>query len=342
MGPGTAIPLTDPVRANRFPIATLIRLSVMVIALIIIPVSPSEAQKVYSIGSLNTGDSFINAFEGFRARMTELGYRERQNVQYQYYNSKGNEELLRTIAHKLVHEKVDLIVTSSTTATVAAARATQGTPIPVVFLSAGNSQNLFKSFSGSGSNLAGISSASLELTGKRFELLKELAPGTKKIAIPLDPNGVNYKAIVAEVQATAPKFGLGYTEIHVRRVEEIGTMVQSITRKKYDAIYHPPDSLVTEGVQQVVEQAIKEKLPLVTSLLVNVKRGCLATYAADYPALGKQAAALADKIFKGIKPSELPIELPYKLNLVLNLQTAKAIDLKLAKEMLLRADQVFE
>jgi len=342
MGPGTAIPLTDAVRANRFPIATLIRLSVMVIALIIITVSPSDAQKVYSIGSLNTGDSFINAFEGFRARMTELGYRERQNVQYQYYNSKGNEELLRTIAHKLVHEKVDLIVTSSTTATVAAARATQGTPIPVVFLSAGNSQNLFKSFSGSGSNLAGISSASLELTGKRFELLKELAPGTKKIAIPLDPNGVNYKAIVAEVQATAPKFGLGYTEIHVRQVEEIGTMVQSITRKKYDAIYHPPDSLVTEGVQQVVEQAIKEKLPLVTSLLVNVKRGCLATYAADYPALGKQAAALADKIFKGIKPSELPIELPYKLNLVLNLQTAKAIDLKLAKEILLRADQVFE
>jgi putative tryptophan/tyrosine transport system substrate-binding protein len=79
-------------------------------------------------------------------------------------------------------------------------------------LSAGNPQNLFKSFSGSGNNLAGISSASLELTGKRFELLKELAPRTKKIAIPLDPNGVNYKAIVTEVQAAAPKFGLGYSE----------------------------------------------------------------------------------------------------------------------------------
>lgn len=119
-------------------------------------------------------------------------------------------------------------------------------------------------------------------------------------------------------------------------------VAQSITRKKYDAIYHPPDSLVTEAVEQVVDQAIKEKLPLLTSLLVNVKRGCLATYAADYPALGKQAAALADKIFKGSKPAELPIELPYKLNLVLNLQTAKAIDLKIAKEILLRADQVFE
>src|ERR687898_762270 len=335
-------PLTDPLRADRSPIHKLLILWIIAIALITSTASQAEAQRIYSIGSLNTGDSFINAFEGFRDRMTELGYRERQNVRYQYYNSRGNEELLRTIAHKLVYDKVDLIVTSSTTATVAAARATQGTPIPVVFLSAGNSQKLFKSFAGSGNNLAGISSASLELTGKRFELLKELAPGTKKIALPLDPNGVNYQAIVAEVQATAPKFGFGYTEIHVRRVEEIATISQSITRKKYDAIYHPPDSLVTEGVQQVVDQAIKEKLPLLTSLLVNVQRGCLATYAADYPALGKQAAALADKIFKGIKPSELPIELPYKLNLVLNLQTAKAIDLKISREMLLRADQVFE
>ena len=334
--------LSDPLRANRSPIAKFLILGTIAIFLMTTTASQAEAQKIYSIGSLNTGDSFINAFEGFRERMTELGYRERQNVRYQYYNSRGNEELLRTIAHKLVQDKVDLIVTSSTTATVAAARATQGTPIPVVFLSAGNSQKLFKSFSGSGNNLAGISSASLELTGKRFELLKELAPRTKTIAIPLDPNGVNYKAIVAEVQATAPKFGLGYSEIHVLRVEEMGTVAQSITRKKYDAIYHPPDSLVTEGVQHVVDQAIKEKLPLLTSLLVNVKRGCLATYAADYPELGKQAAALADKIFKGIKPSELPIELPYKLNLVLNLQTAKAIDLKIAKEILLRADQVFE
>lgn len=335
-------PLTESLHAQRSVIPKLLIFWTIAIALVTSVVSPAKAQRIYSIGSLNTGDSFINAFEGFRERMTELGYRERQNVRYQYYNSRGNEELLRTIAHKLVHDKVDLIVTSSTTATVAAARTTQGTRIPVVFLSAGNSQKLFKSFSGSGNNLAGISSASLELTGKRFELLKELAPRTKKIAIPLDPNGVNYQAIVAEVQATAPKFGLEYSEIHVRRVEEMRMVAQSITRKKYDAIYHPPDSLVTEAVEQVVDQAIKEKLPLVTSLLVNVKRGCLATYAADYPALGKQAAALADKIFKGSKPSELPIELPYKLNLVLNLQTAKAIDLKIAKEILLRADQVFE
>lgn len=173
-------PITEPLRANIFPIYKLLVLWTVAIALVISAASQAEAQKTYSIGSLNTGDSFINAFEGFRERMTELGYREPQNVRYQYHNSRGNEELLRTIAHKLVQDKVDLIVTSSTTATVAAARATQGTPIPVVFLSAGNSQKLFKSFSGSGNNLAGISSASLELTGKRLSYSRNWPPELKR------------------------------------------------------------------------------------------------------------------------------------------------------------------
>jgi hypothetical protein len=103
-------PLTDSLRAQRSPIPKLLIFWTIAIALVTSAVSPAEAQRIYSIGSLNTGDSFINAFEGFRERMTELGYRERQNVRYQYYNSRGNEELLRTIAHKLVHDKVDLIV----------------------------------------------------------------------------------------------------------------------------------------------------------------------------------------------------------------------------------------
>ncbi|MGH8546276.1 MAG: ABC transporter substrate-binding protein, partial [Gammaproteobacteria bacterium] len=285
---------------------------------------------------------FINAFEGFRTRMTELGYRDGQNVRYQYYNSRGNAELLRIVAEKLVQDRVDLIVTSSTTATVAAAKATEGTRIPVLFLSAGNAQKLVKNFSSSGSNLAGISSASVELTGKRFELLKELAPRTKKIAMPLNPKGVNYKAIVVETRESGAKLGLGISEIHVHSVDEVANMSATITRKSYDAIFSPADSLVTEGIEALVNQAIREKLPLITSLLVNVKRGCLATYAADDAALGKQGAVLADKILKGTRPADLPIELPHKLNLVLNLKTARAIGLTIPREILLRADEVIE
>jgi putative ABC transport system substrate-binding protein len=333
-----------PTGRNRWFMAGSVKKWVLttLISALMLASGEAQAQKVYSIGSLNTAEQFIDAFQGFRSRMAELGYRDGQNVRYQYYNSRGNEELLRIVTQKLVQDKVDLIVTSSTSATVAAVKATEDIRIPVLFLSAGNAHLLVKSFSSSGTNLAGISSASVELTGKRFELLKELAPRTKRIAMPLDPKGVNYKAIIAETQNAATKIGVNISEIHVRSVNEIAKIAPLITRKSHDAIFQPADSLVTEGIEPLVNQAIKEKLPFMSSLLVNVKRGCLATYAADYAALGKQGAVLADKILKGTKPEDLPIELPRKLHLVLNLKTAKAIGLTIPKEILLRADQVIE
>ena len=309
----------------------------------LVPLEHAAAgQNIITIGSLNTADQFLNAFEGFKARMRELGYKEDQNIRYEYRNSKGNAEKLRAMALELVQQKVDMIVTTSTTGTVAAAKATEGMRIPVVFLSAANPQLLVKGFSGSGNNVAGISSASLELTAKRFELLKELVPGAKKLVMPVDPKGVNYLMIVEEYREAAAKLGLAITELHVYRPEEIGPAMSAVTRKKYDAVFSPADTLVSAGIDGVVNQANKEKLPTITALLVNVKRGCLASYASDYVALGKQGAALANKILKGAKPADLPIEMPDKIKLALNLKTAKAIGIKISKEMLLRADEVFE
>lgn len=305
-------------------------------------VKTAEAQKIYHIGSLNTAEQFTNSFEGFKSRMAELGYVEGQNVRYDFYNAKGSTETLNSFAKKMVQDKVDLIVTSSTSATVAAAKATQGTNIPVVFLSAGNPQRLIKSYASSGSNLAGISSASVEIISKRFELLRELAPWVKRVAWLNNPQAVNSKANLEAIEKGAKGQGFTLWQIDVTSREEIVKVAPEITRKRADAIFTPPESLVTQAIEIVVRQAIKEKLPLITSLLVNVKKGCLATYAADYFALGKQGAMLADKIFKGIKPSDLPIELPDKFKLVINLKTAKAIGLKIPKEILLRADEVIE
>lgn len=305
-------------------------------------VTSAGAQKVHSIGSLNTAEQFISAFQGFRTRMAELGYRENHNVRYQFYNSRGKNDLLATLAEKLVQDKVDLIVTSSTSATAVAAKATEKTRIPVVFLSAGNPEKLVKSYAGSGNNLAGISSASLELLEKRFELLKELAPATKRVAVLHYPPGINYKSNLSEMREAAARLNLKLGEFNVMSVEEMEKSARAINRSDFDAIFAPPESFITEKVDILVKQAIKEKLPLITSLLVNVERGCLATYAANYHALGKQGAALADRILKGANPGNLPIEMPDKVNLVLNLKTAKAIDLKIAKDLLLRADQVFE
>jgi putative ABC transport system substrate-binding protein len=302
----------------------------------------AATEKILTIGSLNTADQFIDAVQGFKSRMAELGYKEGQNIRYEYHDSRGNAEQLIAVSQKLVQDKVDMIVTTSTTATVAAAKATEGTRIPVVFLSAANTQLLVKGFSGSGKNLAGISSASLDLTAKRFELLRELVPGARRMVMPVDPKGVNYRMIVEENREAAVKLRFAISELHVRNVDEIASAVETITRKRYDAIFSPADTVVTAGIDWVVKQAIKEKLPTITALLVNVNRGCLATYASDYAALGKQGAVLADKILKGAKPADLPIELPDKIKLSLNLKTAKAIGLKIPKTMLLRADEVIE
>jgi putative ABC transport system substrate-binding protein len=326
----------------RFNGWRMILVPLLVIFLLVCSAISAAAQKLYSIGSLNTAEQFISAFQGFRTRMAELGYRENHNVRYQFYNSRGRNELLATLAEKLVQDKMDLIVTSSTSATAVAAKATEGTRIPVLFLSAGNPEKLVKTFSGSGGNLAGISSASLELLEKRFELLKELAPATKRVAVLHYPPGINYRSNVSETRDAAARFNLKLGEFNVTNVDEMEKSARAINRSDFDAIFAPPESFITEKIDILVRQALKEKLPLITSLLVNVERGCLATYAANYHALGRQGAALADRIFKGANPGNLPVEMPDKVNLVLNLRTAKAIDLKISKEILLRADQVFE
>jgi putative ABC transport system substrate-binding protein len=321
---------------RKWIVVLLIAVSALMVA------ETAQSQKVYYIASLNTSEQFVNAFEGFRNRMAELGYRPGQNVRYGFYNSKGDQQLLKTLAEKVVEQKPDMIVTSSTTATIVAAKAAEGTRIPIVFLSVGNAQKVIKSFASAGANLAGISSASMELVGKRLDLLRELSPKAKRIAMPIDLKGTNYSTIVSETNQAAGKMGFSVWELGIQTSDELSKVSGTITRKEADAIFFPPDSLISDNVELLMKQAIQERLPAVCSLLALVKRGCLGSYAADYTALGKQGAMLADKIFKGTKPSDLPVELPYKLNLGLNLKTAKAIDLKVPKEILLRADQVVE
>jgi putative ABC transport system substrate-binding protein len=172
--------------------------------------------------------------------------------------------------------------------------------------------------------------------------LKELAPKSRKIAMPLDPKSVNYTANLSEAKQAAAKMGLAVWDVTVHSSDELAKASSTITRKEADAIFIPPDSLVSDGIGVVVKQAIQERLPMICSLLSLVERGCLGSYAADYGALGRQGAVLVDKILKGTTPAELPIEMPHKLNLVLNLKTAKAIGLTIPREVLLRADEVIE
>jgi len=305
-------------------------------------VPEASAQKIYHIGALVAEDQFVPAFNGFKKKMAELGYTEGKDINYDFYNAKGDRDSVQKLAEKLVHAKPDLVVTSSTTATAPIAKLTAGSNLPVVFLSAGNPLRFVKSYANSGNNLTGISAASLDLTAKRLELLKELVPWVKRVVSLNYPQGVNYRDNLAAVREAAKKIGLVIKEVNASSREELERVIRTITRKEADAVLLQPDAFFAKNVEVVVQQSIKEKLPVIPALINNVKRGALATYSPDYSALGEQGAMLVHKIFRGAKPADLPIEQPLKLVLAINLKTAKAIGLKVSKELLIRADEVIE
>ena len=316
-------------------------LILLAVSVLLIP-RLSVAQKVWRIGALLAEDQFIPAVEGFKKKMAELGYVEGRNVQYEVFNAELDREKLQQFAQKLVQDKPDLIVTSSTTATVPLAKLTKGTDLPVVFLSAGNPLDFVKSYASSGNNLTGISSASLDLTAKRLELLKELVPKVKLLVSLNYPQGVNYRCNLAAVREAAKKIGFVIKGVNASSRDELMLVIRTITRKAADAILLQPDAFFAKNIEVVVQQSMKEKLPVIPALINNVKRGALATYSPDYSALGEQGAMLVNRILRGAKPADLPIEQPLKLVLVINLKTAKAIGLKVSKELLIRADEVIE
>lgn len=306
--------------------------------------SPVGAQKVYQIGALVAEDQFSAAFEGFKDKMTGLGYIEGKNVKYYFHNAKGDQDSLKKMVEQLMKDKNDLIVTSSTTATIPVAKATAETNIPVVFLSAGNPLRFVKSYSSSGNNLTGISSSSLDLAEKRLELLKEIAPAVKRVIFINNPLGENHEAYLRLTREAAKRLGLELTDLEIRAGSgnEVKQKIHLITRKSGDAVLIPPDVPFVAVTDDIAHQAIKERLPVVGPNVQTVRRGYLAGYSSDYYSLGQQGASLVDKILKGARPMDLPIEQPFRLNLIINLRTAKALGLKIPKEILLRADEVIE
>lgn len=320
-------------------------LVVLVLMLVMAP-SSAEAQRVYRVGALVADDQFIPAVDGFKQRMTDLGYVEGKNIVYDFQNSKGDQDLLGKLAKTLIQGKPDLIVTSSTTASVPIAKVTAGTDLPVVFLSAGDPLRLVKSYASSGNNLTGISSSSIELTAKRMELLKKLAPKIKRVILLIDTAaiGINHERLTSDAQEAAKNLGLEHEPltIHTKNPDEMKRKIPLIKRSLGDALFVPPVATIVASTEDIARQVIKEKLPNVGPNVETVKGGLLAAYSSNYHSLGQQGAVLVDKILRGAKPADLPIEQPFKLHLRLNLKTARAIGLDIPKEILLQADEIIK
>ena len=259
------------------------------------------------------------------------------------HNADWERGLLTEMATKLIQDKPDLIIASSATAAAALATVTKGTDTPVVFLSVADPLRFAKSYASSGNNFTGISTSSINLTEKRIELLKELVPKMKRAIALHNSRGPNYETNLHATREAGKRLGLDLAEVTVSSSDELIQRATSLlTRKMGEAVIFPPDPIVTATQKTIYPHVIRERLPSVAASVGNVRAGALATYAADYFALGQQGAMLVNKILKGARPFDLPIEQPLKLNVVINLKTAKAIGLKIRREILLRADELIE
>ena len=305
-------------------------------------VTPPANKEVrhYKIGILVRGNTYKPGVEGFLAKMKEFGYEEGKNVTYLLRFVDKKEDLPGVIA-EFLKEKVDIIHTYSTPATVEAYKQTKTTPI--VFGSMGDplASKVIKSLQKPETNVTGVSSLSAPLVTKRLEFLKEAVPSIRIIAFPFTPEDIAGKSSYDHVLIAAKKLGVEIAPYFVSKDRDVKATAAAILRKDVDGIVISSDSAVWAALPSYVEQAKKERLPFAVFDKDMVEKGGLLGYGPDYFITGGQSAVFVDKILKGANPADLPVENPDKLILVVNLKTARDIALKLPNSFLLKADKIY-
>jgi putative ABC transport system substrate-binding protein len=280
--------------------------------------------------------------EAFRQGLREHGYMEGQNIALEYRYAEGRAERLPALAAELVHLKVDVIVTESNVAPLAAKRATK--TIPIVMAIAGDPVHagVVASLARPGGNVTGLTLIHPELSGKRLQLLKEAVPSIALVAViwnPTDPPAVEF---LRETEAAARSLGLRLHVIEARAPAELDSAFKAAAGARPSAFFTLPGGMFQDNQARVVEFAKKHRLPGVFPSRVFVEAGGLMSYGPNLAVNARRAAAFVDKVLKGAKPADLPIEQPTKFELVLNLKTARALGLTIPVSMLTRADHVIE
>ena len=309
-------------------------------------VPPADAQqpkKVARIGFLaaatRIGVSHIT--EAFLQGLRELGYVEGQNIIIEYRWADGNFERLPDLAAELVRLKVDVIVAVVTQASLAAKNAT-GT-IPIVMVAVGNpvDSGLIASLARPGTNITGTSTMSDEVVGKQLELLKETFPKISRIAAMWNPaNPVFQKLQLREVEATARALNVTLQKVEARNPDEIERAFAAIAKERTRALHVFPDPVFTTHRGRIAELAIKHRLPAGSGTREYAEAGLLMSYGASFPESSRRAATYVDKILKGAKPADIPVERPIKFEFVINLGTAKQIGVTIPQWTLMKADRV--
>jgi putative ABC transport system substrate-binding protein len=302
-----------------------------------------QAGKVPRIGFLFYGSPGPSPeLDAFRQGLRELGYIEGQNITIEYRFAGGRVGQLPELAAELVRLKLDVIVTPGTPASVAAKQATS--TIPIVFAGVADAvgAGLVADFARPRGNITGLTGISAELGGKRLELLKEVAPKASRVAVLFNPADRSNVLVLKELQESAPALRLTLQPLGVRGPGEFEGAFVAMSRKRAHALFGAAGILTTEHRKAVVDLAAKSRIPAMWGERQFVEAGGLMSYAVNFYDQVRRAATYVDKILKGAKPGDLPVEQPTKFELVINLKTAKALGLTIPQSLLLRADEVIQ
>ena len=301
-----------------------------------------QPAKLPTIGFLgtNTASAQSQWTAAFIHRLRELGWIEGRTFAIEYRWAEGRGERFAEIAAEFVRLNVDVIVTVGG-AVLAAKQATS--LIPIVFAAAADpvGSGLVASLARPGGNVTGLSSQFTDLAGKRLELLREMVPSLRRLAIMAN---AGYPAAVlemAEVQATTRTLGLDVVTLELRRAEDIAPAFEAL-KGRAEALYVCAESLVTTNRVRINTLALAARLPTMHSIREYVEAGGLMSYGPNFPDLWRRAGDLVDKILRGAKPADIPVEQPTKFDLIINLTTAKALGLDVPPTLLARADEVIE
>ncbi len=274
--------------------------------------------------------------DAFVQRLRELGWIENRTVAIEYRWAEGRDERFAQIAAEFVRLKVDVILTYGTPSSLAVKKATA--VIPIVFAAAGDpvGTGLVASLARPGGNITGLSIQQTDLASKRLEMLREVLPGLRTVAILVHVGSPNSVLEMGEAQAAARTLGLEVVMLEIRRAQDLAPAFEAL-KSRADALYVCTDALANTNRIRINIAAVGERLPTMHGSRDYVEAGGLMSYGPNFPDLFRRAGDLVDKILRGAKPADLPVEQPTKFDLVVNLTTAKALGLELPTTVLARA-----
>jgi putative ABC transport system substrate-binding protein len=314
------------------------------LALAPLAVEPQQRGTVPRIGIISalTREAQLPLADAFHEGLHNLGYVEGRNIAIEWQYTDGRAERFAEVAAELVRLKVDVIVAANNPAVAAALAATKVTPIVMVLGLDPVGLGFIASLARPGGTVTGFSSYLPELIGKRLQFLREVAPNASRVAVLWDPNLTGMQKLLSESQVVAQALGVQLQLFEVRTPNEFDGAFAGMTRHGARAVLSLGSSMHHVQRARIAELALKNRLPSVCNLREFADAGCLMSYAPSFSDLWRSSAVYVDRILKGAKPSDLPVQQPTKFEFVINLKTAKALGITIPQSLLLRADELIQ